>query len=264
VTSGQWRRIDGDVTRVRWRTWFAFAAGITAPLVVAAAAVPLRATIDNANVALVLAAVVVAVAMTGSRPAVLAASASATVWFDFFHTRPYESFTVNNRDDIVTALVLLAVGVLVGELAIRSRRHRAAATASSGEIGRIHAVAELVAAGESSELAVAAVADELLRLLELRDCRFEPGLGWLEGPVVAQLERNGDVVHGGVRWRAGSLGLPSRGVGLEVQGGGQTYGRYLLLPTAGVPVSFERRIVAVALADQVGAAFAAHPEAAAT
>ena len=249
---------------MRWRTWLAFAAGITAPLVVAAAAVPLRATIDNANVALVLAAVVVAVAMTGSRPAVLAAAASATVWFDFFHTRPYESFTVNNRDDIVTALVLLAVGVLVGELAIRSRRHRAAATASSGEIGRIHAVAELVAAGESSELAVAAVADELLRLLELRDCRFEPGLGWLEGPVVAQLERNGDVVHGGVRWRVGSLGLPSRGVELEVQGGGQTYGRFLLLPTAGVPVSFERRIVAVALADQVGAAFAAHPEEAAT
>jgi hypothetical protein len=31
-----------------------------------------------------------------------------------------------------------------------------------------------------------------------------------------------------------------------------------------VPVSFERRIVAVALADQVGAAFAAHPKAAAT
>jgi len=216
---------------VRWRTWLAFAAGITAPLVVAAAAVPLRATIDNANVALVLAAVVVAVAMTGSRPAVLAAAASATVWFDFFHTRPYESFTVNNRDDVVTALVLLAVGVLVGELAIRSRRHGA---------------------------------DELLRLLELRDCRFESGLGWLEGPVVAQLERNGDVVHGGVRWRVSSLGLPSRGVGLEVQGGGQTYGRFLLLPTAGVPVSFARRIVAVALADQVGAAFASHPEAAAT
>jgi len=245
------------VTRTGWRTWLAFAAGITAPPAVAAALVPLRATIDNANVALVLAAVVVAVAMTGSRGAVLAAAASATVWFDFFHTRPYESFTVNDHDDVVTALVLLAVGVLVGELAIRSRRHRSAATTSSGDIARIHAVAELVAAGEPSELVAAEVADELLRLLELRDCRFEAGLGWLEGPTLAQLERNGDVVHGGVRWSVGSLGLPSRGVGLEVQGGGQTYGRYLLTPTPGLPVSFERRIVAVALADQVGAAFAA-------
>jgi hypothetical protein len=235
---------------------------MTAPPAVAAAMVPLRATIDNANVALVLAAVVVAVAMTGSRPAVLAAAGSATVWFDFFHTKPYESFTVNNRDDIVTAFVLLAVGVLVGELAIRSRRHRAAATESSGDIARIHAVAEMVAAGEPSDLVVAEVGEELLRLLELRDCRFEPGLAWLEGPPVAQLERSGDVVHGGVRWRVGSLGLPSRGIGVEVQGGGQTYGRYLLLPTAGVAVSFERRIVAVALADQVGAAFAAHARAA--
>ena len=67
-----------------------------------------------------------------------------------------------------------------------------------------------------------------------------------------------------MRWSVGSLGLPSRGVGLEVQGGGQTYGRYLIVPTAGVPVSFERRIVAVALADQVGAAFAADARTAAT
>ena len=163
------------MTHDGWRTWLALAAGITAPLAVAAAMVPLRATIDNANVALVLAAVVVAVAMTGSRAAVLAAAASAAVWFDFFHTRPYESFTVNDHDDIVTALVLLAVGVLVGELAIRSRRHRSAATTSSGDIARIHAVAELVAAGEPSELVAAEVADELLRLLELRDCRFEAG-----------------------------------------------------------------------------------------
>jgi K+-sensing histidine kinase KdpD len=252
------------VTHDGWRTGLALAAGITAPPTVAAALVPLRATIDNANVALVLAAVVVAVATTGSRPAVVAAAASAAGWFDFFHTRPYESFTVNDERDIVTALVLLTVGVVVGELAIRSRRHRAAATTSSGDIALIHAVAERVAAGEPSELVAAEVADELVRLLELRDCRFEPGLGWLEGQTVAQLERNGDVVHGGVRWRVESLGLPSRGVGLEVQGGGQTYGRYLLLPTAGVAVSFERRIVAVALADQVGAGFAAHSRAAAT
>jgi hypothetical protein len=252
------------VTHDGWRTWLAFAAGITAPPAVAAALVPLRATIDNANVALVLAAVVVAVAMTGSRPAVVVAAASAAAWFDFFHTRPYESFTVNDDHDIVTALVLLTVGVVVGELAIRSRRHKADATTSSGDIARIHAVAELVAAGEPSDLVAAEVGDELLRLLELRDCRFEAGLGWLEGRTLAQLERNGDVVHGGVRWSVDSLGLPSRGVGLEVQGGGQTYGRYLLVPTPSVPVSFERRIVAVALADQVGAAFAAHSRAAAT
>ena len=78
-----------------WRAWLAVVAGIIAPLAAASALVPLRDTIDNANVALVLAAVVVAVALTGSRAAVLVAAASATVWFDFFHTRPYESFTVN-------------------------------------------------------------------------------------------------------------------------------------------------------------------------
>jgi hypothetical protein len=71
-------------------------------------------------------------------------------------------------------------------------------------------------------------------------------------------------VHGGVRWRVDSLGPPSRRVSLEVQGGGQTYGRHRPLPTAGVPVGFQRRIVAVALAGQVGAAFAARAQTAAT
>jgi hypothetical protein len=32
----------------------------------------------------------------------------------------------------------------------------------------------------------------------------------------------------------------------------------VLTPSPGVPISFDRRIVAVALADQVGAAFAMH------
>ena len=63
-----------------WRAWLAVVAGIIAPLAAASALVPLRDTIDNANVALVLAAVVVAVALTGSRAAVLVAAASATVW----------------------------------------------------------------------------------------------------------------------------------------------------------------------------------------
>ena len=34
-------------------------------------------------------------------------------------------------------------------------------------------------------------------------------------------------------------------------------GRYVLVPTPAVPVPFDRRVVAVALADQVAAAFAA-------
>jgi hypothetical protein len=47
-------------------------------------------------------------------------------------------------------------------------------------------------------------------------------------------------------------------VDLIVQGLGRPLGRFILVPTPGVPLSWDRRMVAVALADQVGAALIAH------
>jgi len=52
------------------------------------------------------------------------------------------------------------------------------------------------------------------------------------------------------------MGLPSKEVSLMVQGQGRPFGRFVLAPTTGVPVSLDRLTVAVALADQVGAALA--------
>jgi len=43
-------------------------------------------------------------------------------------------------------------------------------------------------------------------------------------------------------------------VALPVVGAGRSLGRFVLIPTPGVGVSKERRLSAVALADQVGAA----------
>jgi hypothetical protein len=240
-------------------TWLAVAAGVAAPFAAALALVPLRHTIDNANVALVLCATVVAVAMTARRPAAVAAAVSAAMWFDFFHTRPYDRFTIDSRDDVVTAVVLLAVGVLVGELALRGRRHWLAAAERSDEITRIHAIAELVADGEPPDHVVIAVAQELRLLLELRDVRFEPGSLWSDAKPLARLVRSGDVVIGELLWPVDKMGFPGNEVQLIVQGQGLTFGRYLMARTAGEPVSFERRVVAVALADQVGAAFAGRP-----
>jgi hypothetical protein len=48
-----------------------------------------------------------------------------------------------------------------------------------------------------------------------------------------------------------------KGVGVLMQWAGRTFGRYVLAPTPGLPISLERRLVAVALADQVAAAMAA-------
>jgi len=235
-------------------TWGAFAAAILAPLAVAAALVPLRSAIGATNIALILVAVVVAVATLGRRLSAALAALSAAAWFDFFHTRPHYSFTINAHDDVVTALVLLVVGLAVGELAVRSRRHRAAAVDSSSDIARIHAIAELAASGEQPDFVIMAVASELTEILALRDCRYE-AYSPFDKPS-ARIERNGEVTLGQFRWGVDTMGLPTKQVELLVESRGHPVGRFILTPTPGQPIPFDKRLVAVALADQVGAALA--------
>lgn len=227
-----------------------------APPAAAAALIPARAYTDNANIALGLVVVVVAVATIGNRLATVISAVSAAVWFDFFQTRPYYSFTINTHDDVVNAVLLLLVGVVVGEIAIRMRRHLLAARTGSADISRLHAIAETVAAGESPEIAVMSVAGELRYLFGLKDVMFERA-PFEAMPRIARFERSGNVIFGGMSWGVGTMGLPGKYVELVVQGYGRVFGRYLLTPTPGKPVSFDRRIIAVALADQVAAAFIA-------
>ena len=153
------------------------------------------------------------------------------------------------------ALALVMTVAVVAMLAIRVRRHRSLALGYEGDIARIHAIAELVAEGEPAEFVVIAVARELRELLHLRDVRFQLGLRPPDERAIARIEQSGHVRVGQVAWGADSMGLPQEAE-LPVQSGGQVWGRYLLVATPGFPVSFERRIVAVALAAQAGAALA--------
>jgi K+-sensing histidine kinase KdpD len=244
------------MTLERRRAAFALLTAVLAPPAAAAALIPARTHTDNANIALGLVVVVVAVATFGHRLATVVSAISAAVWFDFFHTRPYYSFTISTHDDVVTAVLLLVVGVAVGELAIRTRRNLDAARTGSSDIANLHAVAELVAAGEKPEIAVVTVASELRRLFGLRDCTFERA-PFETNPRVARFERSGNVVVGELSWGVGTMGLPGKQVELAVSGFGRTFGRFLMTPTPGHPVSFDRRIIAIALADQVAAAFVA-------
>src|SRR5271165_6336860 len=95
------------------------AAGVAASLTAAAVLLPFRAGWPDANVALLPAVVVVAVAATGNRVAGGLAAAGTAVWFDFFFTLPYERFTIRNSPAVTTFVLLLVVGVAVSQLARR-------------------------------------------------------------------------------------------------------------------------------------------------
>ena len=95
---------------------------------------------------------------------------------------------------------------------------------------------------------------ELIGLLSLRDCRYETPPFDSELPV---LERNGAIAGDHRHWIGGEYTLPAQGAEIPVLGRGRSFGRLVLVPDLSVGVSIEERIVAVALADQLGAAFAA-------
>jgi hypothetical protein len=69
-----------------------------------------------------------------------------------------------------------------------------------------------------------------------------------------QIESDGQVLIGGAVWAVDVMGLPGRTLELLVRSRGQSQGRFVLTPTPGYPVELQRRVVAVAIADQVGAA----------
>jgi K+-sensing histidine kinase KdpD len=232
------------------RDQIALLAAVVLPLAVASILVPFRSGFANTASALILVAVIVAVAVLGNRISGFVATVSATVWFDYFLTRPYEKLAITHRPDIETAVSLFVVGIIVTELAARNRHHYETATEEADFVGLIHDVSELATSGASSREVVERVRSELIDLLHLQTCRYESGTA--ERPVM-RLEHDGRVFLGGRVWGVHRMGLPGPEIELLVQSQGRTLGRFVMTPTPGHEVSYERRVVAVAIADQVGA-----------
>jgi K+-sensing histidine kinase KdpD len=239
-----------DRTR-RHRDVIALVAALVLPLGIAIILVPFRSSFSNTAAALVLVVAISAVAVAGNRITGFVATLSATLWFDLFLTRPYGRLAISHRSDIETAVSLFVVGVIVTELAARNRHHYEAAAEESDYVALIYCMSELVASGAPAQKVIERARTELIALLNLRDCRYEPRLSERR---VARLDHDGHVVHVGMVWGAHNMGLPSPAVDLLVQARGEVLGRFVLRPTPGYTVSLHRRVVAVAIADQVGAA----------
>jgi len=237
------------------RDRLAVLAGLAAPLALTVILVPFRASFPNTDAALALLLVVVAVAANGYRPAGLLAALSAAVWFDFFLTRPYERFTITRRPDIQTTVLLLAIGIAVTEIAVWGRRQQADASRRAGYLEGVNAAAKAVATGGSAAALIEQVSGQLTELLSLRSCRFQYGVAGIGRP--ARLQHDGRVVPAGWDRNPEQEDLPpGPGIELLVEAGGLLQGRFLMAPSPGAHPTREQRLLAVALADQVGAALA--------
>ncbi|MFB6538826.1 DUF4118 domain-containing protein [Streptomyces noursei] len=232
----------------------ALAAALVLPPAFCALLLPFRGWLSNTNAALLLVVVVVAVAVLGHRLAGALAALSAAVWFDFFLTRPYERFAITKSADLATAVLLLAVGVAVSQLAARTRELTVIAITDDDYLAQIHHTARLVESAAGPDAVVDHVRHQLVGLLGLSGCRFE--YGTLIGHPPRLLE-DGSLTWGRRRWDADRDGLPAEEVELRVSRGGRFHGRFMLRGAPGSVPPLAARLVAVTLANQVGVAFEA-------
>jgi K+-sensing histidine kinase KdpD len=235
------------------RDRLAVAAAVLGPLVVCAVLSSFRDRFPNTDAALVLVLVVVAVAVDGNRLAGYLAALSAGVGFDFFLTQPYERFAINRQADLKTTILLLAVGVAVTELAVWGRRQAAIAIGQAAYLAGIREATEVVSSGGSGWDLERNIAQTLTQLLGLASCRFEYGAAGVGDP--ARLGHDGEVEREHQPWDVDRRGLPvDIDVELIVESGGRLVGRYLMRAASGSHPNLTQRLVAVTLADQVGAA----------
>ena len=148
----------------------AIAAAVAASLAAAAVLLPFRAGWPDANVALLLAVVVVALA-TGNRAAGGLAVAGLAVWFDFFFTLPYERFTIRSSPDVTPFVLLLVVDGAVSQLAARACRLKVIAITDA----QIRDTAPLAQSATFPDAVAEHVREQLIGLLDLQGCRREYG-----------------------------------------------------------------------------------------
>jgi len=114
------RRNEPGSARRTSRTVAWLVAGAALPAGSVAALVSVRGTVPNADIALLITGAVVVVATSGRRSAAAIAALSATIGYDYFHTLPYHSLTIANRDDALATLVLGILALTVGQIAARA------------------------------------------------------------------------------------------------------------------------------------------------
>jgi predicted nucleic acid-binding protein len=214
--------------------------------------------VADADVALLLAVVILVAATFGSRRTGAVAGLEAAIAFDLFFTKPYYSLRINRAEDVETAVLMLIVGVAIGEIVNRGRRDRHAAHVSRSNLERVSRFTELAAGGERPGRLIRVARRELIELLALDDAEFErppffdalPRLNHSGLSIPPTLMTDG---HAAAR-RASQIELPIWAEGLEV-------GRFVLtLPDDATGLEFapQARTSALALADQLGVALLAH------
>lgn len=229
-------------------------AAVVLPLSTCAVLSTIRESVTAATAVLVLVLWVVTAAATGDRAAGLLAAVSGGVWFDFFLTAPYKTFTIHGSDNVWATILLVVIGLGVTEIALWGHRQQARAAGRSGYLEGLLSAAKVVSEGHADAPAlVELVGRQILEVLDADACRF------VEGPVhdsrIAVLDHDGVVTRSDHVMDVDRVGMPTNEyVAISVRRGSRVFGHFLVSNTSHIAYpTQEQRRVAVLLADQVPA-----------
>jgi len=118
-------KAPSDAAAASWAAWVGqwqrYGLTLLACVATAAVALPLQAYFDEANIVMLFLLTVVGVSLRWGRgPSVLASFVSVGL-FDFFFVAPHLSFAVSDVQYLLTFIVMLAVGLVTGQLTAHLR-----------------------------------------------------------------------------------------------------------------------------------------------
>ena len=245
---------------VKTATWGVDDATIAVPLVslatlgIAGLLVSVRGEVHPEVTALVLATTVALGARIGGRAAGIASSLIAALSFDFFHTRPYLSLKINDGNDVLATVLLLAVGLVVGGLSARAQADRRTVRAIGGQGAVLRRVLTVAGDGDAEDVELA-VRAELLELLRLSDCQYRA-----ERTDLPTLGSAGQLTDPQLRYHDEGFELPKPQFAIPVDGFGQHFGQLVCVPLPDIGIDISNRRTAVALAEVLGLVLGApHP-----
>ncbi len=143
-------------------------------LAATALTLPLRGVVDAANIVMIFLLVVALVAVRlGSGPAILAAFGGVAL-FDFFFVPPHFSMAVADAQYLITFAVMLAVALVIGQLAARLREKAVLAARREEEMRALYDMARELSGAIAAEQVADIVRGFLSRRLALEAVLYLP------------------------------------------------------------------------------------------
>ena len=224
-------------------------------MLLAASLVAVRDSFGAANVALVLTLVVVLAAVLGGRLAGGVSGVVAALSFNFFFTRPYLTMRVNDWRDVATILLIVAIGLVVGEVSMLRSRHVSETKSYAAALRGLATVTARVAAGDTLAQLVDVIRDSLVDDLGVAAVRFDLGAS----TQLPTLNHRGGFASTHLVHAGRGFALPDGGVAVPVVVDGVTRGHLIVQGRPGEAVSLDQRRTIVAMADQLAIRLRDHP-----